>query len=356
MSDAMVFVLGAGFTRAFVPKAPLLVDHYGIPRLRKNFDSFSHAAAILDDALAEYSNDGRVDLERLMTRLSGMPYDAVDARREFALLETALRKSLVQRLKDAKAVEVDWKTLETFARFVLKKEASIVTFNYDDVLDEALWKVAEILQAAETSQPAQPAWHPDGGYGFYCRPSSVCVADSQGFMDQTRSLVLKLHGSINWRSRLGEGTTHAPAGILHHEKWYRERVRFRQPADRIEAHLEPDPFIVPPVLVKAELAVHPVLSVIWKLAHERLLAAKTVVFIGYSLPVTDLASRILFRETLANRADLTMQILNKACDSDEKRRVKDAYRSLFKALPDSQFDFCGAKAWTERQLGSEVPI
>src|SRR5712691_1793789 len=127
MSDGTVYVLGAGFTRAFVPKAPLLVGDYGIPDLRKRFDSFSHAAAILDDALAEYSG-GYVDLERLMTRLSGMPYDAVDARREFALLETALRQSLVKRLREAKKGKVDWEKLKTFARLVRKDKASIITF------------------------------------------------------------------------------------------------------------------------------------------------------------------------------------------------------------------------------------
>ncbi len=67
MSDGLVFVLGAGFTRAFVPQAPLLVDDYKIPCLSKRFASFSHAKAILDDALAEYSDD-RVNLERIMTR------------------------------------------------------------------------------------------------------------------------------------------------------------------------------------------------------------------------------------------------------------------------------------------------
>src|SRR5467141_3782972 len=102
MPEQLVFVLGAGFTRAFVPKAPLLIDNYDIPPLRERFASFSHAATILEDALTERT-DGRIDLERLMTRLAGMPYDTSDARRELALLETALRKSLVQRLTEAKA-------------------------------------------------------------------------------------------------------------------------------------------------------------------------------------------------------------------------------------------------------------
>lgn len=348
MSDGKVYVLGAGFTRAFVPKAPLLVDDYGIPDLRQRFDSFSHAAAILDDALAECSG-GYVDLERLMTRLSGMPYDAVDARREFALLETALRQSLVERLREAKKGKVDWEKLKAFARLARKDKASIVTFNYDDVLDEALWRDAET--PIENQPPDLHAWHPDGGYGFYCRPSSVCVADSPMYMNETHSLVLKLHGSINWRSRLGEGTPRGPAGILHHEEWLSPRVRFQQPDySRIESHLEPDPFIVPPVLVKAELAVHPVLSVVWTLAYERLKAAKTVVFIGYSLPVTDLASRTLFGETIRDQASRSVQIVNFAPSEKDKNRVKKSYRSLFgNDLPDANFDFAGASAWIERQ-------
>ena len=118
MANGTVYVLGAGFTRAFLPEAPLLVDDWGIPALLKQFASFPHAKAILEDAQAERS-DGRVDLERLLTRLSGMPYDAVDASRELALLETALRKSLVKRLKDAQAGEVDWEKLGAFAQLVL---------------------------------------------------------------------------------------------------------------------------------------------------------------------------------------------------------------------------------------------
>jgi hypothetical protein len=167
------------------------------------------------------------------------------------------------------------------------------------------------------------------------------------FMDRPRSLLLKLHGSINWHSRLGEGTPRGPAALLHHETWFPQSSRFQYESGQIESHLEPDPFIVPPVLVKSELSLHPVLRVVWELAHDRLANATTVVFIGYSLPATDLASRILFRETLANRAGLNVRIVNIARDRAEEQGVKDTYRSLFKDLPDTQFDFSGASACIE---------
>lgn len=352
MSDRYVFVLGAGFTRAFVRRAPLLFDDYGIPHLRERFASFPNARVLLDDALAAGS-DGRIDLERLMTRLGGMPYDSNDAKHEMNVLESELRKALVKRLRDAEADDVDMKNLGAFARFVLKKEASIVTFNYDDVFDRALWEVHRV-----TSNPVHPLayWHPDGGYGFFCRPSIVCVANTSDFMDRPRSFMLKLHGSINWRPRLGEEAPLGPAAVVHHESWYPSADRtFPYRSDEIESHLEPDPFIVPPVLVKSELSLHPVLRIVWELAYEMLTKATNVVFIGYSLPETDLGSRILFRETVANRSGVEVRIVNLADDSKEKDRVKAIYRSLFKNLSDTQFDFSGAKVCIENDY-SEPPV
>ena len=47
MADSKtVFVIGAGFTKAFAPDAPLLVDDYGVCGIKKQFESFPTALSI----------------------------------------------------------------------------------------------------------------------------------------------------------------------------------------------------------------------------------------------------------------------------------------------------------------------
>jgi hypothetical protein len=285
-----------------------------------------------------------------MTRLSGMPYDGDDARHELALLESELRKLLVEKLSAAKKAKVDRNRLNAFARFVLESEASIVTFNYDDVLDQSL------LAASPTTSGfrAPPkSWEPNGGYGLFCRPSGSCVADSMAFMERPSTLLLKLHGSVNWYVRLGERTPFGPANLLHHEEWS-PQSNLPHDLNQIRSHLERDPFIVPPVLVKSELSLHPVLRVIWELAHDKLTNATEVVFIGYSIPETDMAARILFRETLSRRTGYSVRVVSLASETNDEELLKNTYRSLFKDLADDQFDFSGARRVIEREFSEPL--
>lgn len=77
--EKIVLVLGAGFTKAFLPAAPLLLDNYGMEgTLTRKYRELEYANDILQDELARARpfGAGKVDLERLMTRLDGgMPYD-----------------------------------------------------------------------------------------------------------------------------------------------------------------------------------------------------------------------------------------------------------------------------------------
>ena len=112
-------------------------------------------------------------------------------------------------------------------------------------------------------------------------------------------LLLKLHGSVNWWPRLGYPKPFALDAIVHHHGW--EGISRRLfPPEVVARHLDSEPVIVPPVLSKSDLVAQPVLRLVWTLAYEHLSTADAVTFIGYSLPTTDTAARVLFAESLAD--------------------------------------------------------
>src|SRR5262249_5027251 len=51
MDKKRVFVLGAGFTKAFLPDAPLLTDFYDQPVLTKKYEQFSYASRVLNQEI-----------------------------------------------------------------------------------------------------------------------------------------------------------------------------------------------------------------------------------------------------------------------------------------------------------------
>ena len=85
-----VVVTGAGFTRALVPGAPLLVDDFNNDDLEDKVRGLPNASRLLDWERSLHPS-GDIDIERLMTRLDAlMPYDyaesAGNAANEFGFL------------------------------------------------------------------------------------------------------------------------------------------------------------------------------------------------------------------------------------------------------------------------------
>jgi hypothetical protein len=343
-----VLVLGAGFTKAFFPRAPLLIDDYDGDALERTFAAFPSASAVLRLERTR-TGDGRINVERLMSRLDGgMPHDTEASRGELGLLLVALKRSLIAHITRALDDDTNRDRLMRFARYCVLNNVTTITFNYDDALDYALWAVKRVTSSLE--QP--PYWHPDGGYGFFCRPSVSCVIDSQVNMDPSSCLLLKLHGSLNWRARRGSRGPYVIDAIVHHERWYEpipEYARTRVNAAAIEAHLEPEPFIVPPVLLKSALIEQPILRAVWQLASEQLANASEVTFVGYSMPTTDIAATFLFAEALLDK-----QPSIRVIDVDgAQMRIATAYRTVFPRLADEQFSFHGALRWADTIVGAD---
>jgi len=278
----------------------------------------------------------KLNIERLMTRLDGgMPHDfGYGAQGEMAFAFDQLKQALLRRLQSAEnhiANRTD--DLKQFAKFCVDNSITCVTFNYDDFLDQALYSV----RPYSANEYGEPGWQPDKGYGFYCRDSGSCLIDTITEMHDCRMFLFKLHGSLNWYARLGYSPLCPVEAIVHHSEWYRHGGR---PYDRsmVREHLEEGPLVVPPVLAKADLLKQPVLRMVWSGAYHSLLKADLVVFIGYSLPITDLAARFLFSESIRDEADIVVVDLNP--------EAMNSYRSLFPKLdPETCFHRTDAADW-----------
>lgn len=144
----------------------------------------------------------------------------------------------------------------------LLPEDVILSFNYDCLIDAALYKHPKKL------------WNPAEGYGF---TAQVNAKSSHAKMGRIRSpkksiTLLKPHGSLNWDG--------VPAG---------------------QVSLTANPYniktaegrIIPPTWFKS-VKEYPYEDV-WKRTRREIRECRALIVIGYSIPPTDLFSRLLFR-------------------------------------------------------------
>jgi hypothetical protein len=335
-----VLVLGAGFTKAFFPRAPLLVDYYNLEALGKNYKGFWHVRQILRSEL-ERRKDGRVDIERLLTRLhGGMPYDPRGETYQHEPIIHDLIEAILMRILRAKQAEHFWTDLEPLAKYIVTHGLDVITFNYDDTLDRAM-----LLAGSFSGDKGSIKWSPDRGYGFFCKSAIHEFLGGWSVGPDPSSLLLKLHGSTNWRIRLGAPKPYALGSILHYEDWPKY-TRTEGEAD-VESHLEPTPFVVPPVLVKSDLSQEPLLRLVWARAKEKLEEAEEVIFVGYSMPSTDVAGSFLFTESI-KLPKARIRIVNKAGTPTAKKAIREAYQRVFPDLKAKEFAFDGALRWARR--------
>lgn len=335
-----VFILGAGFTRAFATNAPLLslpADDLSFPALQEKYRGFPNILKILQIST---DSDQRVNIENMLTRLSsGMPFDS-------DILTEAERKLLLDDVKEnffglIRGITIDAEketVLKSFSKKAIEDSASFVTFNYDTLLDEYLWKEKQLSTIPESGTKY---FHTDGGYGFFCRPASSLVGDKATAMDRCTSFVYKLHGSLNWRIKIGAKSPYTIDSLVHDEGWLMRYHSFELTDDDKSAHLEKHPFIINPILDKSEINGQSILKVVWSVAYKKIQEADRVVFIGYSLPKTDIAARFLFKEALTGKDSNNIFIVGKS------ENIKESYKDLLPDLPDEQFSFDGAENWIQ---------
>ena len=173
-----VFLIGAGFTRAVMGnKAPLTdeimpkLDLSGFPEIIEDYDKtfpdIEQFITVLDLRCLRFAKNN-VSLSRRLNEI---------------------RDNIVEQI--VKFFDVSALSVDDLDRFTLLKKfgknvpahSTILTLNYDCVLDQGLWLCDR--------------WHPGGGY---YTSSSPCSDDENKKKDDI--VLLKLHGSCNFRKSL----------------------------------------------------------------------------------------------------------------------------------------------------------
>ncbi|HSZ14414.1 MAG TPA: hypothetical protein VK790_10315 [Solirubrobacteraceae bacterium] len=182
----------------------------------------------------------------------------------------------------------------------LRKGDSIISFNYDTLID------------ASVSRFCSGIWKADKGYGFHVRDGAThwttAKAGAGAFPKKNYLRLLKPHGSLHWqdvdsahrRLRLGASDYY---GIAASDN------------------------IIPPTWDKTILADWPWRDV-WRQASRALQRTRCLIVIGYSVPQTDLSSQALIRSSLSG-GDLRLLVVANP-DEDARARVVDLARGAIR--------------------------
>ena len=163
--------------------------------------------------------------------------------------------------------------LEAFRDHVWRNDISIISFNWDLILEELLF--------GKSLNPES--------YGF-----------SLGSL--TRPMLIKPHGSLNWFKddcgrHIGDDKRFLLCGTGPNSVY--AFTKFRAPKTRVGR--EYAPFIVPPVYLKNFN--QPVFRTLWQNCTRLLSTADKVVFLGYSMPAADLHAHFIMRCGFQNQID-----------------------------------------------------
>jgi len=261
-----------------------MVDDWSVEKIVKKFAlarmGYAHLVLQME---RERNRDGNINIERLMSRLyEKMPYESDEERWQLDALLADLKRRIINQISTTRLKYED--EMLYFAKYCLQNSITVITFNYDEFLDKALYQVG--IAGNDSS-----VWSPCRGYGFFCPPA-------ENSEDKTKSSItlLKLHGSLNWRIKMGWARLHVLDAIVHHENWNAAWSNKDEYELWDRERLEQEPLIVPPLLQKSIYVDHPILKNVWENAYLTLNNAEEISFIGYSLPTTDIAAAMLIRE------------------------------------------------------------
>lgn len=317
---ATVYILGAGATRgaSFVThtspcKPPLDADFYTQLQRITNGKHQELVNKVAHDAVTMFGTNFRLTLETMFTTLEytlrmvqttgeSRDFKKADLEARKNRLMQAIAATFEEALTETEDQRSSLKVLECEHHMklvsFLKSRDTIVSFNYDCLIDHALKKYGS------------HKWNARYGYGFNLGSRGTKLRGDEFWQPGTpagqtaTAKLLKLHGSLHFR--ITEPSQRAPTVHLKQRPYTQQRG---------DMHFT----IIPPESNKQ--FDRGVFRDLWRQAGDALHRATAIVLIGYSLPPTDLHSTALLRTSLKNNGLKSLVVVNP--DQDARRRTRD---------------------------------
>lgn len=264
-----IFILGAGFSRSVNHSMPLLTDLTDKVKSELQFRNVE----IGDDL------DTLGDVERWLSLLADpAPWLSSAAQiRNTALFSTisGILHSIIvnSQLLAASNPAPDW--LISLARHWIEAKATVITFNYDGLVELAY------LEAA----PQSATLHPCDVFAIPVTPASARLGHP-GYARNDSFSLLKLHGSFDWwYSGLNAQASDQIYWLDWHGTFGESLKSLSDPSILLP---DKSPMMIPPVAAKSSFYENSLLAAQWVKAARALRNADELVLMGYSAPATDL--------------------------------------------------------------------
>jgi hypothetical protein len=310
LNKKVTFILGAGFSKAIFPQMPLLKDLSIELGNRMQKEDINIVNLWNDYAL----NSDTSDFELLLSAIFQSAPWKDDAQ---IYTDKALYERIAIHLVDILNEREDMyfrnisseNYLFEFIDFLEKHNSTVITFNYDTILETMFCKKHEgemtqgtfgaTLVSLFKSIPLK---------SILSRLNDVWLGGEENY---NFFELLKLHGSINWYHN---DDTSGATEIFYVDKYqqvvkgrnYDEKTRHEEEISK--AGLKP--LIIPPVLEKSNQFINKLLKVLWIKAREELAKSDDVIIIGYSFPKSDVTVDLLFRFALRRQATIYIVDVN----------------------------------------------
>ncbi|MEF8847481.1 MAG: hypothetical protein V5A57_03585 [Candidatus Paceibacterota bacterium] len=318
MSDDWLVILGAGFSKAFSGNMPTMADLHHEIRSEFEGDEIWESKPFLDNI---------DNFELLLSYLgSNQPWKSISEDYK----DKALFKKIKERLAEH-ITELGWEAFfgdipdwaNNFALLLHEKKIPVITFNYDTILEQLL------LYRRDGEWTGR--FPMENLYTIPLRDITQRDVLTPSYSNSTLATfdLIKLHGSINW---FYSGEDNFPG-----EQIYYHGLTSKEPEEKsFSTHpilggeyskvlKDKQHLIIPPVMEKSQFYSNKLIKSLWEDARTELSKADRILSIGYSLPQTDLTTRMLVNSSSPN----TEEVFVVDNDPSKEGKLRENYNKAF---------------------------